>query len=227
MVNELPKNNRSHIIIVRVILIAACAFLISFSFVLWLATDDSDEFRANLRDRIRKELIREDSKRFTNVVDAIYLLGGSQNSLEFKFKRAADLYHDGICKRILILHRPGKTEYSSLLRRNLTNDEWAILKLEELGIPKKNVEPISMKKGFFGTLTEAKGISRLIRERRYKSIALITSPYHTHRVKISFEEFLKDNGVTLYVQGSDRGAPFKGLIVEFIKLKIYEFFLVS
>jgi len=227
LVNGLPIKDKSQIIIVRVILIAACAFLISSSFILWLITDDSDEFRANLRDRIRKELIREDSKRFTNVVDAIYLLGGSQNSLEFKFKRAADLYHDGICKRILILHRPGKTEYSSLLRRNLTNDEWAILKLEELGIPKKNVEPIRIKKGFFGTLREAKGISRLIIKKEYKSIILISSPYHTHRVKITFEKFLKDHNVTFYVQGSDQRVSLMHFLVEFIKLKIYKYFLVS
>lgn len=227
MVNELPKKNRSHIIIVRVILIAACAFLISSSFVLWLVSSPSNAFRGKVGELIRKELIREDSKRFTNVVDAIYLLGGSQNSLEFKFKRAADLYHDGICKRILILHRPGKTEYSSLLRRNLANDEWAILKLEEFGIPKKNVEPIRIKKGFFGTLTEAKGISRLIIKREYKSIILISSPYHTHRVKISFEKFLKDHNVTFYVQGSDQRVSLMHFLVEFIKLKIYEYLLVS
>jgi uncharacterized SAM-binding protein YcdF (DUF218 family) len=226
LVNELTKINRSHIIIVRVILIATCAFLISSSFALWLATEGSSEFRANLRDRIRKELIREDLKRFTNVVDAIYLLGGSQNSLEFKFKKAADLYHDGICKRILILHRPGKTEYSGLLRRNLANDEWAILKLEEFGIPKKIVEVIRIKEEFFGTLTEAKGISSLIKKRRYKSVILISSASHTHRVKISFENFLQHDSIKVYVQSSDEKGSLGQLLIELIKLKIYEYFLV-
>jgi len=227
LVNELPIKDKSHIINIRVILIAACAFLISSSFTLWLVTDDSDEFRADLRDRIRKELIREDSKRFTNVVDAIYALGGSQSSLKFKFKTAATLYHDGICKRILILSRPGITEYSPDLQRNLTNDEWSILQLERFGVPKQIIELISMKEGFFGTLTEAKGISMLIKKRGYKSVILISSPYHTHRVKITFEKFLKDHNVTFYVQGSDQRVSLMHFLVEFIKLKIYEHFLVS
>jgi uncharacterized SAM-binding protein YcdF (DUF218 family) len=211
----------------RLLLICLSAFLAITFFGLWLQTDSASGFRQELKERLRKKLVSIDQLPPETTADVIYILGGSQKSLKFKFKTAADLYHKAICKKILILSRPGKTEYSSLLGRNLTNNEWANWKFEELGIPKKNVEPISIKKGFFGTLTEAKGISRLIRERGYKSVALITSPYHTHRVKISFEEFLKDNGVTLYVQGSDRGAPLRGLVVEFIKLKIYEFFLVS
>ena len=226
MVNGLPIKDKSQIIIVRVILIAACAFLISSSFILWLITDDSDEFRANLRDRIRKELIREDSKRFTNVVDAIYVLGGSQNSLEFKFKRSAELYHDGICERILILSRPGITEYSPDLQRNLTNDEWSILQLERFGVPKQIIELISMKEGFFGTLTEAKGISMLIKKRGYKSVILISSASHTHRVKISFKNFLQHNNIKVYAQGSDEKGSLGQLLIELIKLKIYEYFLV-
>lgn len=216
------KKNRAHILF-----IVACAFFVSSSFALWLIDGSLSGLRASLEDLIREELIHEDSKICTNVVDAIYVLGGFQSSLEFKFKTAATLYHDGICKRILILSRPGKTEYSSLLGRNLTNDEWAILKLEKLGIPTKNVEAICIKKGFFGTLTETKGISELVNKRGYKSIILISSPYHTHRVKISFEEFLKDHNVTSYVQGSGRKACLKELIVEFIKLKVYQYLLVT
>jgi len=56
-------------------------------------------------------------------------LGGSQRSLELKYKTASELFHKGICKRIWILSRPGKTEYSKSLRRNLTNDECSLLLL--------------------------------------------------------------------------------------------------
>ena len=202
------------------------ALAILFSFTLWLISESSNALRTNSKDLIRKELIRIDPQPSTNIVDAIYILGGSQCSLKSKFKTAAELYHKGITKKIMILSRPGITEYSSLIGRNLTNDEWAILKLEKLGILKENVEPIHIKEGFFGTLREAKGISRLIEERGYKSAILISSPHHTHRVRISFRNFLKDHNVTFYIQGSDRRASLTELIVEFIKLKIYEYFLV-
>ena len=161
------------------------------------------------------------------MVDAIYVLGGSPSSLEFKFNRTATLYNEVRCKKILILSRPGKTEFSSLLGRNLTNDEWAILKLEELGIPKKSIDTIRIKEEFFGTLTEAKCISRLIKKRGYKHVVLVSSPYHTHRVKISFKKFLKDNNATFYVQGSGERFSFRQLLIEFVKFKIYKYFLVS
>jgi len=109
-------------------------------------------------------------------VDAIYVLGGSQTGLELKYKTASELYHKGICKRIWILSSPGITEYSVSLGRNLTNNEWSILKLTEFGVPNECIEPIKVKKGFFGTFTEAKGISSLIENRGYRSLLLISSP---------------------------------------------------
>ncbi|MBW1720052.1 MAG: hypothetical protein JRJ43_10940 [Deltaproteobacteria bacterium] len=88
-------------------------------------------------------------------VDAIYVLGGSQTNLELKYKTASELYHKGICKRIWILSRPGITEYNVSLGRNLTNNEWSILKLTEFGVPEECIEPIKINEGFFGTFTEA------------------------------------------------------------------------
>ena len=221
------KENRVRAISLRVTLLAACAFLVLSSFSLWLASDNSSAFRAILKHLIREELVSENPKTYPNVVDAIYVLGGSQSSLEFKFKTTAELYHNGVSRKIMILSRPGKTEYSSLLGRNLTNDEWAICKLEDLGIPQESVELVSIAKGFFGTLTEAGSISRVIEKRGYKSLVLISSPYHTHRVRISFEKFLNDHDVTLYVHGSDEKDLQGELVKEFIKLKIYEYLLVS
>ena len=80
-----------------------------------------------------------------------------------------------ICNKILILSRTGRTEYSSKLGRNLTNDEWAVLNLEKLGISNNIVEPIDIEKGFFGTLAEAKSISKLSVKRKYKSLVLVMS----------------------------------------------------
>ena len=159
-------------------------------------------------------------------VDAIYVLGGSQRSLKYKYETAADLFHKGICNRIWILSRPGKTEYSPSEGKNLTNDEWSLLKFRELGLPKEYVKPIKIKEGFFGTLSEAKGISSLVKKKRYKSILLISVPYHTHRVKISFDNFLKDQNILLFVEGSEGKVFLRNLILEFIKLKVYQYFLI-
>ncbi|MBC2696078.1 MAG: DUF218 domain-containing protein [Desulfobacteraceae bacterium] len=160
-------------------------------------------------------------------VDAIYVLSGSQRSLELNYKTASELFHKRICKKIWILSRPGKTEYSKSLRRNLTNDEWSLLKLKEFGVPAEYVEAIKIKEGFFGTFSEAKGISSLIKNRGYKSLILVSSPYHTHRLKISFGNFLKNQNTSLLIEESDAKAFLRELIVEFFKLKVYQYLLVQ
>jgi uncharacterized SAM-binding protein YcdF (DUF218 family) len=220
------ERNRSHRTLVIVAATVAFILIVSSIFVVWLESDDSSAFRTKLKELLRAELIRENSKNIPKTVDAIYILGGAENSLELKFQTAAELYHKGICKKILIPRRPGITEYSSLLRRNLTNDEWAIRQLEKLDIPKTSIELVDIEKGWFGTLTEAKTISELAVRRRYRNVLLITSPCHTHRVKVSFAKYLRSHNITFYVEGSSERGLLRGLIVEFIKLEVYEHILV-
>lgn len=159
-------------------------------------------------------------------VDAIYILGGNQRSLEFKYKKAAQLFHQGVSKRIWILSRQGKTEFSRSLGRNLTNDEWSLMKLKEFGVPGENVEAIKIVGGFFGTFSEAKGISSLMKSLRYNNVVLISSHDHTKRIKISFDNFLKDQDIKTYTQGSGERILLRNALVEFIKLKIYKYLLV-
>ena len=153
-------------------------------------------------------------------------MGGSQRSLDFKYKTAAELFHQGVSNRIWILNRPGKTKFSKSLGRNLTNNEWSLIKLKEFGVPGENVEPIKIDEGFFGTFSEAKGISSLIKIRQYKSIILISLEDHTKRIKISFDNFLKDQDTSIYVRGSGERILLRHAIFEFIKLKIYQNLLV-
>ena len=201
---------------------ALIAFTLS---LIWLNSSRASQVRADLKHLLSDELISINPPVHTKV-DAIYALGGSQTSLEYRYKTAADLFHKGICKRILILSRRNKTEYSPALERNLTNDEWSILKLNEFGVPIEHIEPIKIKEGFFGTFAEAKGISSIIKRRGYKSLLLVSSPYHTHRVKISFNNFLKNENTSLIIQGSESKAFLRDLFVEFFKLKIYQYFLI-
>lgn len=182
--------------------------------------------KIQVKDLLWNELIGSNPLPFSTKVDAVYILGGSQKSLVLKYKTAAKLYHEGICRNILILGRPGKTEYNRALGRNLTNNEWSILALQKFGVPAKHIEPIKIHEGFFGTLSEAKSISKLIKKRQYKSILLISSPHHTKRVSISFAKYLKDYNITVFTQYSEDKEPVKGLLIEYLKLKIYEYFLL-
>jgi uncharacterized SAM-binding protein YcdF (DUF218 family) len=187
----------------------------------------SKKLRTNLEYLLKTDLIRLDPLPPSGPIEVMYVLGGTQRSLELKFDTAAILYHNGMSKKILILSRPGKTEYSRLLKRNLTNDEWDFLKLEQRNILKKDIEHIYLNKSYFGTFAEAKNVSYIVKERGFKSIILICAPYHSHRVRISFNKFLKNNNLLVYVEGSSEHFFLGELLIEFIKLKIYQYILLS
>jgi len=158
--------------------------------------------------------------------DLVYILGGSQPSLSLKFETARDICKKHGCKEIIMLSRPGITEYSESAGRNLTNDEWALLRMKRTGLSVEKIEFVRMKDEFFGTYNEAKTISGIINERSHDKIALISSAYHTKRVRVSFEKFLKDQKVKVFVYGSkDTGSAYV-LIVEYLKLKFYQFILM-
>jgi len=194
---------------------------------IWLNTNSAGHFRTDLKRFILSELVYNNPSPFGAKADAIYVLGGSQRSLEFKYKTAADLFHQGISNRIWILSRPGKTEFSRSLGRNLTNDEWSIQKLKEFGVPEKNVETIKIESRFFGTFTEAKGISSLLKRRGYKDIVLISSDDHTKRIKVSFDNFLKgQENIKTYTQSSGERILLRHAIFEFIKLNVYQYLLI-
>ena len=162
MSSTIDSKNNHHIFLKPIFLILFSALLAFTLSLVWLNSNSASHFRADLRHLLSDELIRINPPAPETKVDVLYVLGSFQKSLKFKFKTAADLYYKGICKKILILSRTGKTEYSVSLGRNLTNDEWSILKLKEFGVPKEHIEPIKIKEGFFGTFAEAKGISSLL-----------------------------------------------------------------
>ena len=208
--------------------------LISFStllavtlFIIWLNSDNASSYREGFKSFLLDELISINPPLPNKNIAVIYVLGGSQRSLEYKYKIAADFFHKGRCKSIWILSRPGLTEYSPSFGRNMTNDEWSLVKFKAFGVPKKYIEPTKIKEGFFGTFAEAKGVSSLVKEKRYKSILLISEPSHTQRVKICFDTFLKNQNCSLFIQGSDEEVFLRHLLIEFFKLKVYQYFLIG
>jgi len=208
-------------------LFTACCLIIATLFAAFFPGSKSTHaLKTVLRPLLLNEL------NFTHVpipgekVDTIYILGGGQSSLGYKYKKCADIYRKGICTNIWILSRSGKTEYDASLGRNLSNDEWSIKKLENLGVLKEHITAVTIEEGFFGTLSEAKDVSSLITSRGHTSILLITSDDHTYRAKMCFDKYLKVHHVLVYVQSSAERILLRHLIVEFIKLKIYQYFLI-
>ncbi len=215
-------------IITKTLLITVCFVLVSFALLeTWLLSKSARQFRANLKTTLLNQLVRTNQTDSDQIADAIYILGGSQKSLELKFKAAGGLFQTKQIEKILVLSMRGVTEYNSSLGRNMTFDEWSTMKLIQYGVPGGHIEFQKLKEGFFGTLSEARGVALLAEKRQYKTIILIAAGYHTHRVKVSFEHYFKTNDTALIRYGSHENVRLKTLIVEFIKLKIYQHFLIK
>lgn len=155
-----------------------------------------------------------------------YILGGRQESLMYQCKTAGRLYAEGAVRNVLVLHRPGITEYSSVLGRNLTNDEWATGKLKEEGVAVENVEFIPVPPAFFDTFAEAREISALVRSRRIKRLILVSSTHHTKRVWLSISHFNADNAFESYIYGSEERAGIIELLRENLTLRTYRYFVL-
>ena len=203
-----------------------CAVLVFALIAAWSESGITTSFRAGLRRSLSRKLVVENPVSREARVDGIYILGGSPKSLELKFRKAAAMFQQGMAERILILSSPGITEYSPLLGRNMTNDEWSILRLSALGVPAKNIEPVFVEEGFFGTLSEAEGIARVARQRGYRKILLVSSPFHGYRVKKSFDHFLGREKVDIIVQGSEEEGNLRQLLEEYMKAWVYDSFLL-
>lgn len=156
----------------------------------------------------------------------IYVLGGNQYDMRYRFKEASILYHQGLSNKILILSRSGITDYDPDLGRNLTNNEWAIMELGKFNVRKEDIEPVSIHALFFGTLSEAKDLPDIIRKKGYSRLVLVTSVYHTKRTFGVFSKFSQYSSIELYIYGSDEVPGYQGLMIEYMKMLLYENFIL-
>jgi hypothetical protein len=166
-------------------------------------------------------LPRDNAGHLAGASTVVYILGGTQESLVYKWKTLGRLYAEGTVRKILILHRPGITEYNPALGRNLTNDEWATGKLEEAGVAVDDVEFVPVSPASFDTFAEIRVISALARSRRVKRLLLVSSTHHTKRVWLSVSHFNADNAFESYTYGSEEKAGTFELLMENLKLRMY------
>jgi uncharacterized SAM-binding protein YcdF (DUF218 family) len=155
----------------------------------------------------------------------VYVLGGTPESLQAKFVVAAGLLKDGRATRVLVLNQRGAMEFSPVLGRNLSANEWALARLGELGVPADAIGLVDVEQGFFGTWSEARSLPPFVRQRGYRTLILVTSAYHSRRAWESFaassERFRED----LYVHLSDEPVHLRDLVPEYLKLQLYRILL--
>ena len=215
-----------------IVLLIFCAILVKIK-IDYIDVNDNNHWMYNsLLYSLTMKLVMEKpvpagfSKQESKTTMLIYVLGGNQESLISRFRKASSLYHQGLSKKILILSRPGITEFNQELGRNLTNDEWSIRELEKLNVRKEDIEPASVKKGIFGTLSEAKDLSDIVRKKGCHRLILVTSNYHTRRVFTTFSKYASNNSLEIFIYGSNDTTGLGDLFLEYFKLFMYNNFAI-
>jgi len=157
--------------------------------------------------------------------NVIYVLGGSGDSLRRRFAKAAELYKQGLAKKILMNSDDMLMEYSPSIGRNLSHNEWATGKLAGFGVKEEDIEFVVVKDVLWGTFSEAKTLSNVVSRRGYGSLILVSSDYHTARVWYSFSKLMRRHNVNLYIYPVKDDPTTYMLLQELIKLACYRVFL--
>jgi len=224
---------RSRIVYLLVIVLLLSAGIVGKKFTPfeenWRIRGIEDRISLHLMERLVFEhhLPRDNGGyRSLDTTSVAYILGGRQENLMHQFQTVGRLYAEGAVRNILALHRPGITEYSPALGRNLSNDEWAVGKLKEEGVAPEDVGFVPIPPTSFDTFAEAREISALVRSRRVKSLILVSSMHHTKRVWLSFSHFNEDDACELYIYGSGERAGISELLMEYLKLRMYKHIVI-
>gem|GEM_PF-5216529 len=157
----------------------------------------------------------------------IYVMGGSEPDLRERFRKASELLRGGTGEKILVFIQPGITAYDQALGRNLTNEEWTVRQLENLGIGKQDFDFAEFEEGFFGTFSECKNLLEFAGPHGYDHIHIVTSTYHTQRTWLTFS-ILSDcyQPISLSVHDAGDIEDIRYLLEEYGKLLFYRFFLL-
>ena len=124
--------------------------------------------------------------------DAIVVLSGSANYRE-RTREAAKLFFEGRSQRILITNDNAQGPWSSADQRNLFYYERSLEELRNAGVPSQNIEVVMTP--VTGTFDEAAVVREYTQERRWQSILIVSSAYHSRRALWVFTKVFRDTGI--------------------------------
>ena len=121
-------------------------------------------------------------------VDVVVVLGGGADFRPFK---AAELYHAGLTKRILVANvKPSPTAELGLHR---SETDISIGVLTNKSVPLENI--IRFGQNVTSTRDEARALRDWVSTNQIKTVAIPTDPFHTRRVNWFFTRELRGTGV--------------------------------
>lgn len=126
--------------------------------------------------------------------DAILMLSGSGVHQE-RTQKTALVYKQGVAPKILLTDDGERAGWSGAERRNPKFVEIARNSLITAGVAPENIEILPGQVS--GTIDEAESLREKIQQTGWKSVLVVTSPYHTRRSLWIFDKVLKNDGVQI------------------------------
>jgi len=124
--------------------------------------------------------------------DAILVLAGSSAYFE-RTRKAALIYKAGVAPKVLLTNGGGQAGWSQEEQRNPPYVELAKRELVAQGVPDNAIEILGPE--ISGTFLEAKILAKKAVEKRWTSLLIVTSAYHTRRALWTFKTVFAENGV--------------------------------
>ncbi|MCM8832251.1 MAG: YdcF family protein [Candidatus Omnitrophica bacterium] len=134
--------------------------------------------------------------------DCIVVLQGDPY---FRFKKAVELYNAGYAKNIVVSVTPEREKelkqfydfnYNVLGIKPPTAKEFTLKAFAHFGKDAQNIYFTDLQ--ISSTYDEAIATKKLVKEKNFKSLILVTSTYHTLRALIIFKLVFKDTDIKIY-----------------------------
>ena len=117
-------------------------------------------------------------------VDAIVVLGGSADYKK-RTNAAANLWKAGTAPKVIVTDDGQRGGWDNALQRNPSFAQRAVKNLKDNGVAESAIEVLSIV--VQSTHDEAELVAKLVQDRNYRSVILVTSGFHTRRALWIFE----------------------------------------
>ena len=124
--------------------------------------------------------------------DVILVLAGSSAYVE-RTHKAVLIYEQGVAQKIVLTDDGEQAGWSQNEQRNPSYVELAKRELVARGVPDDAIKILEPKVA--GTMDEAKVVYKFALDKRWKSLLIVTSPYHSRRALHTFESVFATNGL--------------------------------
>ncbi len=129
--------------------------------------------------------------------DALVVLGGAKSYRE-RVRRAAELWRQGLAPAVVINDDRSQLGWSNADERNLTARERTARFLARSGVPARDIQVLPAQTD--NTFDEAVALLRYARTRGFRSLILVTSPYHSRRALRTFDAVFRDSRIAIGIE---------------------------